>query len=102
MAITSDPSRRYATDRLRRSNEGLGSPKVAMLAQHDIDLCASGALIRQDTMSNERRMIVPVLAMQMASHATERRFYGQLLTTIGVPFAPRATVLDWRSRSSAT
>ncbi len=43
---------------------------------------------------NERRMVAPVLALQMASHATERRFYGQLLTSIGVPFAPRATVLD--------
>jgi hypothetical protein len=30
----------------------------------------------------------------MASHATERRFYGQLLTAIGVPFVPRATVLE--------
>ena len=44
--------------------------------------------------ATDRRIITPVLAMQMASHATERRFYGHLLTTIGVPFAPRATVLD--------
>ena len=44
--------------------------------------------------SQERRLMTPVLAMQMASHPTERRFYGQLLTAIGVPFAPRATVLD--------
>jgi Cdc6-like AAA superfamily ATPase len=43
---------------------------------------------------NERRMVAPVLALQMASYATERRFYGQLLTAIGVPFEPRATVLD--------
>jgi hypothetical protein len=42
----------------------------------------------------ERRLISPVLALQMASHATERRFYGQLLTAIGVPFVPRATVLE--------
>ena len=42
----------------------------------------------------ERRIITPVLAMQMASHATERRFYGHLLTTIGVPFAPRSSVMD--------
>ena len=41
---------------------------------------------------HERRVIAPVLALQMASHATERRFYGQLLTSIGAPFAPRATV----------
>ena len=37
-------------------------------------------------------MVAPVLALQMASYATERRFYGQLLTAIGAPFAPRATV----------
>jgi hypothetical protein len=43
---------------------------------------------------NERRMIAPVLALQMASYATERRFYGQLLTSIGVPFSPRATIMD--------
>jgi hypothetical protein len=42
----------------------------------------------------ERRLISPVLTLQMASHATERRFYGQLLTAIGVPFVPRATVLE--------
>lgn len=42
----------------------------------------------------ERRLISPVLALQMASHATERRFYGQLLTAMGVPFIPRATVLE--------
>jgi len=42
----------------------------------------------------ERRLISPVLTLQMASHATERRFYGQLLTTIGVPFVARATVLE--------
>ncbi len=42
----------------------------------------------------ERRLISPVLALQMVSHATERRFYGQLLTAIGVPFVPRATVLE--------
>ncbi len=42
----------------------------------------------------ERRMVAPVLALQMASHATERRFYGQLLMSIGVPFTPRATVMD--------
>jgi hypothetical protein len=42
----------------------------------------------------ERRLVTPVLALQMASHATERRFYGQLLTAIGVPFPPRATILD--------
>ena len=42
----------------------------------------------------ERRLISPVLALQMASHATVRRFYGQLLTAIGVPFVPRATVLE--------
>lgn len=43
---------------------------------------------------SERCMLAPVLALQMASHATERRFYGQLLASIGVPFAPRATVLE--------
>lgn len=42
----------------------------------------------------ERRLISPVLALQMVSHATERRFYGHLLTAIGVPFVPRATVLE--------
>ena len=42
----------------------------------------------------ERRLISPGLALQMASRATERRFYGQLLTAIGVPFVPRATVLE--------
>ena len=42
----------------------------------------------------ERRMVMPVLALQMASHATERRFYGQMLTAIGVPFPTRATILD--------
>lgn len=42
----------------------------------------------------ERRLVTPVLALQMASHPTERRFYGHLLSAIGVPFAPRATVLD--------
>ena len=44
--------------------------------------------------ANERRLVTPVLALQMASHATERRFYGQLLMSVGVPFAPRATVLE--------
>ncbi len=42
----------------------------------------------------ERRIITPVLAMQMPSHATERRFYGHLLATIRVPFAPRSSVMD--------
>src|SRR5579859_375667 len=42
----------------------------------------------------ERRLISPVLALQMASHATERRFYGHMLQAIGVPFVPRATVLE--------
>ena len=42
----------------------------------------------------ERRLIAPVLALQMVSHPTERRFYGQVLTAIGVPFVTRATVLD--------
>ena len=42
----------------------------------------------------ERRMVMPVLALQMASHATERRFYGQMLTAVGVPFPARATILD--------
>jgi len=32
----------------------------------------------------DRRLVSPVLALQMASHATERRFYGQLLTAMGV------------------
>ena len=50
---------------------------------------------------NERRMVAPVLALQMASYATERRFYGQLLTAIGAPFAPRATVLDLEVPGSA-
>jgi hypothetical protein len=44
--------------------------------------------------SAERRLVTPVLALQMASHPTERRFYGHLLSAIGVPFATRATVLD--------
>jgi chromosomal replication initiation ATPase DnaA len=43
---------------------------------------------------SERRLISPVLALQMVSHASERRFYGHLLTTIGAPFVPRATVLE--------
>jgi hypothetical protein len=42
----------------------------------------------------ERRLISPVLALQMASHATERRFYGHILQAIGAPFGPRATVLE--------
>jgi chromosomal replication initiation ATPase DnaA len=42
----------------------------------------------------ERRLISPVLALQMASHATERRFYGHMLKAIGAPFVPRATVLE--------
>jgi hypothetical protein len=42
----------------------------------------------------ERRLISPVLTLQMVSHATERRFYGQLLAAIGVPFVARATVLE--------
>jgi hypothetical protein len=49
--------------------------------------------------SAERRLITPVLALQMASHPTERRFYGQLLTTIGVAFPPRATVLDLETQA---
>jgi hypothetical protein len=44
--------------------------------------------------SVERRLVTPVLALQMASHPTERRFYGHLLSAIGVPFTARATVLD--------
>ena len=46
-----------------------------------------------------RRLVTPVLALQMASHATERRFFGQLLTAIGVPFVPRATILDLETRA---
>lgn len=42
----------------------------------------------------ERKLISPVLALQMVSHATERRFYGHILQAIGVPFVPRATVLE--------
>lgn len=42
----------------------------------------------------ECRLISPVLALQMASHATERRFYGHILQAIGAPFVPRATVLE--------
>jgi hypothetical protein len=42
----------------------------------------------------ERRLISPVLALQMVSHASERRFYGHILTAIGAPFVPRATVLE--------
>jgi hypothetical protein len=49
--------------------------------------------------SADRRLVTPVLALQMSSHPTERRFYGQLLTTIGVPFAPRATVLDLETQA---
>jgi hypothetical protein len=47
----------------------------------------------------ERRLVTPVLALQMASHATERRFFGQLLTAIGVPFVPRATILDLETQA---
>ena len=49
--------------------------------------------------ARERRLLTPVLAMQMASHPTERRFYGQLLTTINVPFLPRATILDLETQA---
>ena len=42
----------------------------------------------------ERRLISPVLGLQMSSHATERRFYGHILQAMGVPFAPRAMVLE--------
>jgi hypothetical protein len=47
----------------------------------------------------ERRSVTPVIALQMASHATERRFYGQLLIAIGVPFLPRATILDLETQA---
>ena len=41
-----------------------------------------------------RQLIAPVVALQMASHPTERRFYSHLLTSIGVPFTPRATIVE--------
>jgi hypothetical protein len=43
---------------------------------------------------NEGREVAPVLATQMASRPTERRFYGQLLHAIGVPFGSRSTLVD--------
>ena len=49
---------------------------------------------------NERRLISPVLAMQMVSHASERRFYGHLLTAIGAPFVPKGH--RPRARNSGT
>jgi predicted ATPase len=52
--------------------------------------------------SAERRLITPVLALQMASHATERRFYAQLLTAAGVPFVPRATIIDMETQALRT
>jgi hypothetical protein len=36
----------------------------------------------------------PVSRLKSSATPTERRFYGQLLSAIGVPFAPRATILD--------
>jgi Bacterial TniB protein len=48
----------------------------------------------------ERRSVTPVIALQMASHATERRFYGQLLAVIGVPFRRGRPFLISRSRRS--
>ena len=41
-----------------------------------------------------RKLISPVIALQKASHATERRFYGHIRQAMGVPFAPMATVLE--------
>jgi chromosomal replication initiation ATPase DnaA len=49
--------------------------------------------------ATERRSITPVIALQMPSHATERRFYGHLLTEIGVPFISRATILDLETQA---
>jgi hypothetical protein len=48
---------------------------------------------------DERRLISPVLALQMASHATERRFYGHILQAIGAPFVSRATVLELETQA---
>ena len=47
----------------------------------------------------ERRSVSPVVALQMPSHATERRFYGHLLTEIGVPFFPRATTFELEAQA---
>jgi hypothetical protein len=44
--------------------------------------------------ASKRQLIAPVVAMQMSSHPTERRFYSQLLHTIGVPFTPRSTLVE--------
>lgn len=49
--------------------------------------------------SVERRSICPVVALQMPSHATERRFYAHLLTEIGAPFFSRATILDLETQA---
>lgn len=35
----------------------------------------------------------------MPTHATERRFYGHLLTEMGVPFVSRATILDLETQA---
>ena len=47
----------------------------------------------------ERRSISPVVALQMPSHGTERRFYAHLLSEVGVPFFARATILDLETQA---
>lgn len=47
----------------------------------------------------ERRSVSPVVALQMPSHATERRFYAHLLSEVGVPFFSRATILDLETQA---
>src|ERR1700745_990305 len=47
----------------------------------------------------ERRSVTPVIALQMPTHATERRFYGHLLTEMGAPFVSRATILELETQA---
>ena len=41
----------------------------------------------------------PVLALQMSGKPSERRLYAQLLTALGAPHNPRATIVDLEQKA---
>jgi hypothetical protein len=42
---------------------------------------------------------IPVLALQMSGKPNERRLYAQLLTALGAPHSPRATIVDLEQKA---
>jgi len=73
-------------------------PSIAIYADSGMGKTMLMEKFRRDHPSrfnvDEGREVLPVLAIQMASRPTERRFYGHLLYEIGVPFGSRSTLVD--------